>query len=33
MEIIKTENLIKRFPMGKGEFTALNGIGLTFGTG
>jgi putative ABC transport system ATP-binding protein len=33
MEIIKTENLIKRFPMGKGEFTALNGIGLTFGKG
>jgi putative ABC transport system ATP-binding protein len=33
MEIIKTENLVKRFPMGKGEFTALNGIGLTFGKG
>jgi len=33
MEIIKTENLVKRFPMGKGEFTALNGIGLTLGTG
>jgi putative ABC transport system ATP-binding protein len=30
MEIIKTQNLIKRFPMGKGQFTALNGIGLTF---
>ena len=29
-QIIKIENLIKRFPMGKGEFTALNGIGLTF---
>jgi putative ABC transport system ATP-binding protein len=33
MEIIKTENLVKRFPMGKGEFTALNGIGLTFSKG
>jgi putative ABC transport system ATP-binding protein len=33
MEIIKTENLVKRFPMGKGEFTALSGIGLTFGKG
>lgn len=33
MEIIKTENLVKRFPMGKGEFTALNGIGLTLGKG
>jgi putative ABC transport system ATP-binding protein len=33
MEIIKTENLVKRFPMGKGEFTALNGIGLSFGKG
>lgn len=30
MEIIKTQNLVKRFPMGKGQFTALNGIGLTF---
>jgi len=29
-QIIKIENLVKRFPMGKGEFTALNGIGLTF---
>jgi putative ABC transport system ATP-binding protein len=33
MEIIKTENLVKRFPMGKGEFTALNSIGLTIGKG
>jgi putative ABC transport system ATP-binding protein len=33
MEIIKTQNLVKRFPMGKGQFTALNGIGLTFGKG
>jgi putative ABC transport system ATP-binding protein len=27
--IIKIEKLFKRFPMGKGEFTALNGIDLT----
>jgi putative ABC transport system ATP-binding protein len=33
MEIIKTENLVKRFPMGKGEFTALSGIELTVGRG
>ena len=26
--IIKVEQLVKRFPMGKGEFTALNGIEL-----
>lgn len=31
--IIKTENLTKRFPMGKGEFTALKGIGISLGTG
>lgn len=31
--IIKTNQLIKRFPMGKGEFTALKGIDLEFGTG
>lgn len=31
--IIRIENLVKRFPMGKGEFTALNGIGLTFTRG
>lgn len=31
--IIKTENLSKRFPMGKGEFTALKGINLTIGMG
>jgi len=30
MEIIKTQNLVKRFPMGKGQSTALNGLGLTF---
>ena len=26
--VIRVENLVKRFPMGKGEFTALNGIDL-----
>jgi putative ABC transport system ATP-binding protein len=31
--IIKIEKLVKRFPMGKGEFTALNGIDLTFSQG
>ncbi len=31
--IIKTENLTKRFPMGKGEFTALKGIDIRLGTG
>jgi len=31
--IIRTENLTKRFPMGKGEFTALNGVNLTIGMG
>ncbi len=31
--IIQINNLIKRFPIGKGEFTALNGINLKFGTG
>jgi putative ABC transport system ATP-binding protein len=31
--IIRIENLVKRFPMGKGEFTALNGINLTFDRG
>jgi putative ABC transport system ATP-binding protein len=31
--IIKTENLTRRFPMGKGEFTALKGINLTLSAG
>lgn len=31
--IIQINNLVKRFPIGKGEFTALNGINLKFGTG
>ena len=33
VRIISIENLVKRFPMGKGEFTALNGIGLSFSQG
>lgn len=32
-KIIKIEGLIKRFPVGGGGFTALNGINLTFGKG
>lgn len=32
-QIISIENLIKRFPMGKSEFTALNGIGVSFSQG
>lgn len=31
--IVKIENLVKRFPVGKTEFTALNGITVSFGTG
>lgn len=31
--IIKIENLVKKFPVGKGEFTALNGIELLFTRG
>ncbi len=31
--IIETKHLTKRFPMGKGEFTALKGIDLTLGKG
>lgn len=31
--IIKIENLVKKFPVGKGEFTALNGIDLVFNRG
>jgi putative ABC transport system ATP-binding protein len=31
--IIKTEKLTKRFPMGKGDFTALKGIDISLGTG
>jgi putative ABC transport system ATP-binding protein len=31
--VIRIEDLVKRFPMGKSEFTALNGIGLTLSQG
>lgn len=31
--IISIEGLVKRFPIGGGQFTALNGIDLTFGKG
>lgn len=33
MDIIKIEKLTKKFPVGKGEFTALRDIDLTFGKG
>ena len=33
MSIINIENLTKRFPVGKGEFTALKNIDLNFGKG
>ncbi len=32
-EIVKIKGLIKRYPIGGGYFTALNGIDLVFGTG
>lgn len=32
-KIITIENLVKRFPIGGGEFTALNGINLSFEKG
>jgi putative ABC transport system ATP-binding protein len=32
-EIIKIDKLVKKFPMGKGEFTALNGIDLRISIG
>ena len=32
-EIVKISGLVKRFLIGGGHFTALNGIDLTFGTG
>jgi len=32
-EIVKISGLVKRFPIGGGHFTALNGIDLKFGTG
>lgn len=33
LEIISVKGLTKKFPMGLGEFTALNGINLSFTTG
>lgn len=33
MAIIEINNLVKRFPVGKGFFTALNNVNLTFGEG
>ncbi len=33
MQTIIINDLVKRFPMGKGEFTALQGINLDFGEG
>jgi len=33
MDIIKINDLVKRFPVGKGHFTALNQINLGFGKG
>lgn len=33
MKVIQIQNLIKRFPMGKGEFVALKGINLNFDKG
>ena len=32
-KLITINNLVKNFPIGKGKFTALNGINLTFNTG
>ncbi len=32
-KIIVTENLVKRFPVGEGEFTALSDINLSFQKG
>jgi putative ABC transport system ATP-binding protein len=31
--IVKIENLVKRFPVGKAEFTALKDINVSFGAG
>jgi len=33
VDIIKINDLVKRFPIGKGHFTALNQINLSFGKG
>jgi len=32
-QIVEIENLVKQYPIGKGHFTALNDINLSFGTG
>lgn len=32
-DIISIENLVKRFPVGKGFFTALDGVNINFGKG
>ena len=32
-KIISIEGLVKKFPIGRGEFTALRGIDLSFGKG
>jgi putative ABC transport system ATP-binding protein len=32
-QIVQIENLVKKYPIGKGHFTALNDINLSFGTG
>ena len=32
-EIVKIKGLVKRYPVGGGHFTALDGINLSFGTG
>jgi ABC-type dipeptide/oligopeptide/nickel transport system ATPase component len=31
--IVEVKNLVKKFPVGSGFFTALNGINLSFGEG
>jgi putative ABC transport system ATP-binding protein len=31
--VIRLENLVKRFPIGRGQFTALNGVTLSFDRG
>ena len=33
MALIEINNLVKKFPVGKGFFTALNDVNLTFGRG
>lgn len=33
MDVVKIENMVKRYPMGKAEFTALKSVDLTFEKG